>query len=110
VTLRRGEASASVDLPETALDAGVLVGRADRCETRVRAVLTESISRVHVLLLREHGVVHAFDAASMQGVWANGERVRRVRLPDGGGTLRLASKDAVTLEWQPCARSGHSLA
>lgn len=101
VTLRRGDAWARVDLPDAALDAGVLVGRADRCETRVRAVLTESISRVHLLILREHGVVHAFDAASMQGVFSDGERVRRVRLPDRGGTLRLASKDAVTLEWHP---------
>jgi hypothetical protein len=103
VTLRRAGAWASVDLPGAALDAGVLVGRADRCETRVRSVLTESISRVHLLLLREHGAVHAFDAASMQGVWADGERVRCVRLPDRGGTLRLASKDPVMLEWHPRA-------
>ena len=101
VTLRRGGASASVDLPDAALEAGVLVGRADRCETRLRSVLTESVSRVHVLLLREHGVVHAFDCASMQGVYAGGERVRRVRMPDAGGTLRLASKDPVLLEWHP---------
>lgn len=103
VTLRRGGAWASVDLPEAALDAGVLVGRADRCEPRLRAVLTESVSRVHVLLLREHGVVHAFDCASMQGMFADDQRVRRVRLPDEGGTLRLASKDPVLLEWHPRA-------
>jgi FHA domain len=101
VTLRRGGAWASVDLPDHVLDAGVLVGRADRCETRLRSVLSESVSRVHVLLLREHGVVHAFDVASMQGVWADGERVRRVRLSERGGTLRLASKDPVLLEWHP---------
>jgi hypothetical protein len=101
VTLRRGDASASVELPEAALDSGVLVGRADRCEARLRAVLTESISRVHLLLLREHGVVHAFDVASMQGVYAAGERVRRVRLPEQGGSLRLASKDPVLFEWHP---------
>jgi len=103
VTLRRGGAWASVDLPDVALDAGVLVGRADRCETRLRPVLTESVSRVHLLLLREHGDVHAFDVASMQGVYADGARVRRVRLPDRGGTLRLASKDPVLLEWHPRA-------
>lgn len=103
VTLRRGDAWASVDLPESALDAGVLVGRADRCETGLRSVLTESVSRVHLLLLREHGEIHAFDVASMQGVYADGQRVRRVRLPDRGGTLRLASKDPVLLEWHPRA-------
>jgi hypothetical protein len=103
VTLRRGGAWATVELHDTALDAGVLVGRADRCETRLRAVLTESVSRVHLLLLREHGAVCAFDCASMQGIYADGERVRRVRLPDGGATLRLATKDPVTLEWHPRA-------
>lgn len=102
VTLRREGAWASVELPEDALEAGVLVGRADRCEAALRSVLTESVSRVHVLLLREHGVVHAFDLASMQGLWANDARVRRVRLPAEGGTLRLASKDPVHLEWHPC--------
>ena len=106
VTLRREGAWASVDLPDAALDAGVLVGRADRCEARLRMVLTESISRVHVLLLREHGVVHAFDAASTQGVWADGERARRVRLPDRGATLRLASKEPVALEWHPRPSAG----
>lgn len=104
LTLRRGDLWASVDLPDSALDAGVLVGRADRCETRLRSVLTESVSRVHVLLLREQGEIHAFDVASMQGVYADGQRVRRVRLPDRGGTLRLASKDPVLLEWHPRAR------
>jgi hypothetical protein len=102
VTLRRGGAWATVELPDHALEAGVLVGRAERCETRLRPVLSESVSRVHVLLLREHGVVHAFDVASMQGLWANGARVRRVRLSERGGTLRLASKDPVLLEWPPC--------
>ena len=103
VTLRRGSEWASVDLPDAALDAGVLVGRAYRCEERLRSVLTESVSRVHLLLLREHGAVCAFDCASMQGVYADGERVRRVRLPDAGGTLRLATKDPVILEWHPRA-------
>jgi hypothetical protein len=106
VTLRRGGAWASVDLPDAALDAGVLVGRADRCETRLRSVLTESVSRVHLLLLREHGEIHAFDVASTQGVYADGQRVRRLRLPDRGGTLRLASKDPVLLEWHPRASAG----
>jgi pSer/pThr/pTyr-binding forkhead associated (FHA) protein len=64
-------------------------------------VLTESVSRVHLLLLRENGAACVFDCASLQGVFADGARVRRVRLPEGGGTLRLATKDPVTLEWRP---------
>ena len=84
----------------------MLVGRAERCEARLRAVLTESVSRVHLLLLRSTASVHAFDVASMQGIFADGERVRRVRMPERGGTLRLASKDPVLLEWHPQPRSG----
>jgi hypothetical protein len=101
VTLRRGEAWARVDVSDEELNTGVLVGRADRCERRLRRVMTDSVSRTHVLLLREHGIVVAFDVASTQGVYAAGERVRRARLPDRGATLRLAAKEPVILEWHP---------
>ena len=101
VTLRRGVAWARVDVSETALNVGVLVGRADRCEPRLRSVMTDSVSRTHVLLLRELGVVTAFDVASTQGVYAAGQRVRRAKLPDRGATLRLAAKEPVILEWHP---------
>jgi hypothetical protein len=103
ITLRHGSAWASVDVSEAALDAGVLVGRADRCETRLRPALTDGISRTHLLLLREHGTVHAFDVASTQGVYAADRPVRRVRMPDAGGTLRLGTSAPVMLEWHPRA-------
>jgi hypothetical protein len=104
LTLRRGRAEATVEVPAAALDVGVLVGRAERCEPELRRVLTESVSRVHVLLLRERGQVYAFDVASTQGMFSDGVRVRRVVLLDGGSALRLASKDPVLLEWQPRRR------
>jgi hypothetical protein len=103
ITLRRDDRWASVEVTEAALDAGVLVGRADRCEAKLKGVLTECISRTHLLLLREHGIVHAFDVASTQGVYADDRRVRRVRLPDRGGTLRLGQTSPVVLEWHPRA-------
>ena len=103
ITLRHGADWASVDLTEAALDAGVLVGRADRCDHQLRRALTEGVSRTHLLLVREQGVVHAFDLASTQGVFAGGRRVRRVRLPDEGATLALATRDPVVLEWHPRA-------
>jgi hypothetical protein len=107
ITLRRDEpgveAWASAALSQSALDAGVLLGRADRCEGALKRVLNPSISRTHLLLLREHGLVHAFDLASTQGVYAGGERVRRVRLPDHGASLRLGSMNPVMLEWHPRA-------
>lgn len=101
VTLRRGTAWATTDLPDEALDRGVLVGRADRCESSLRRVMTESISRVHVMLLREHGIVRAYDLASEQGLYMENRPVRRVTLPDTGGTLRLAITDPVHFEWHP---------
>jgi hypothetical protein len=100
VTLRREDVGASVDLSGVALDAGVLVGRADRCESLLRRVLNESVSRVHLILLREHGFVHAFDAASAQGLFANGKRVRCMRLGDCPATLCLGAKDPVLFEWE----------
>jgi hypothetical protein len=75
------------------------VGRADKCETQLRPALTPSISRVHLLILREHGVVHAFDVASTQGTWGPDGRIRRVDLGDEH-SLQLATKEPVTLYWQ----------
>lgn len=109
ITLRRDDAWASVDVSEAELDAGVLVGRADRCQAKLKSVLTEAISRTHLLLLREHGVVHAFDVASTQGVFADDRRVRRVRMPDRGGTLRLGQTSPVVLEWHPRDRAGQAV-
>jgi hypothetical protein len=103
ITLRRDDAWASVEVSEAALDAGVLVGRADRCEEKLKKVLTEAVSRTHLLLLREHDVVHAFDVASTQGTFADDKKVRRVRMPDRGGTLRLGQTSPVVLEWHPRA-------
>lgn len=101
ITLRRGDDWASLDVTDAQLDTGVLVGRADRCEHALRSVLTEAISRTHVLLLREGDAVAAFDLASTQGLYAAGHRVRRVRLPDRGATLRLAETRPVLLDWHP---------
>jgi hypothetical protein len=102
VVLRRGEKAASIDLSESALESGVLVGRSERCASGLIDALNESVSRVHLLLLREQGAVYAFDLASTQGTFAGGEPVRRVKLRDSGSAeLRLASREPVFLEWHP---------
>jgi len=102
VTLARAGQRASVELADADLEVGVLVGRSDKCVDRgLRAVMSESVSRAHLLLLREHEVVHAFDLCSMQGTYIDAMRVRRCRLPDTGATLRLATTDPVSLTWHP---------
>ncbi len=102
VTLRHGDRAASVVIPDADLDLGVIVGRADRCVDRgLRAVLTMSISRSHLLLLREGDDVHAFDLCSSQGTRIGREPIRRSGLPPTGARLVLASLDPVFLDWHP---------
>ena len=101
ITLRSARAWAKVDVSDSALDAGVLVGRADRCALELRPAMTPSLSRTHVLLLRERGLVEAFDVASTQGLYVSGKRVRKVRLPDRGATVQLGKTEPVALEWHP---------
>jgi hypothetical protein len=102
ITLRRDGRAASIELSDAALETGVLIGRADRCvDGGLRSVLTETVSRVHLLLLRENGAVHAYDVASTQGTYADGKHVHRVRLPDSGASLILASANPVLFDWHP---------
>ena len=92
---------AGVRFSEADLDHGVLIGRADKCvDEGLRAVLGIPISRVHVLLIREHGSCHLYDVASLNGTFANGRPVRCLPLADHGTTVCLAGRGGVTLEWR----------
>jgi hypothetical protein len=99
VTLERGGMGASVELPLEALDAGVLLGRALNCfDGGLRRIFCEAISRAHVLLLRDHGEVSAYDLCSTNGTRVGGQRIRRFRLADAGSTLELGKK--VVFRWR----------
>ncbi|MFT3767181.1 MAG: FHA domain-containing protein [Minicystis sp.] len=75
VTLERGGMGASVELPADALDAGILLGRALNCfDGGLRRIFCEAISRAHVLLLRDHGDVFAYDLCSTNGTRVAGQR------------------------------------
>jgi hypothetical protein len=103
ILLDRGSDQASVDATESELDSGILIGRAEKCERGgLRSVLDISISRAHVLLLRENGVTTAFDLASTQGTFAYGRRVRSQRLAGTGSTLALGR--TVRLHWMERVR------
>jgi hypothetical protein len=83
------------------LDHGVLIGRADKCvDDGLRSVLGGTISRVHVLLIREKGSCHLYDVASLVGTYAGGQRVRCLPLSDDGTSAHLAARDGVTLHWR----------
>jgi hypothetical protein len=99
VTLERGGMGASVELPVDALDAGILLGRALNCfDGGLRRIFCEAISRAHVLLLRDHGDVFAYDLCSTNGTRVAGQRIRRHRLSDAGTTLELGKK--VMFRWR----------
>lgn len=98
VTLERGGMGASVELPTEALDAGILLGRALNCfDGGLRRIFCEAISRAHVLLLRDHEDVFAYDLCSTNGTRVSGQRIRRHRLSETGTTLELGKK--VVFRW-----------
>jgi hypothetical protein len=100
IVLERGGHSVGVAVTESELDGGILIGRAEKCrDDGLRSLLDVSISRAHLLVLRERGRVAAFDVASTQGTYAYGVRVRRAALADTGTTLALGKAQAVRLHW-----------
>lgn len=102
ITLSRDHDAVTVDLDDRQLESGLLIGRAPKCEDRgLRAVLSLSVSRVHLLLLRDHGATVAYDLCSTQGTFHEGRRVRRVLLPSSGTMLTLGSHHTVDLWWHP---------
>jgi pSer/pThr/pTyr-binding forkhead associated (FHA) protein len=93
--------SAGVRLSKADLEHGVLIGRADKCvDEGLRAILSDTISRVHVLLIREKGACHLYDVASLVGTYAHGQRVRCLPLADTGSMVQLASHGGVRLHWR----------
>jgi hypothetical protein len=93
--------SAGVRLSMADLEHGVLIGRAEKCvDEGLRSILGTTISRVHVLLIREKGACHLYDCASLVGTYAHGQRVRWVPLDDAGTSVQLASSAGVTLHWR----------
>lgn len=89
----------TVELSKEDLAEGVLVGRSERCVDRgISRVLSNQISRAHVLLVETGGRVEAFDLCSTNGTWRGRDRVRRLALPDDGVTLRLGT--AVSIDYQ----------
>jgi len=101
LTLVRGWQSASIDVDVEELESGILVGRADKCvDHGLRALLDASISRAHLLLVREEGHTSIFDLCSTQGTYVNGVRVRRYPLAEMGAPLSLGQRHSVHVHWR----------
>lgn len=99
VALSRGADVCSLVLHEHTLTHGVLIGRAPRClQAGFERVLSASISRVHLLLLRDRGEDFAIDLASTQGTRVHDARLREVRLP-ARAHLTLGKTEPVELVW-----------
>ncbi len=81
----------SVPISTLDLETGVLVGRAPKCNDRLRNILNEGISRAHILLRR--GI--AYDLSSTQGTYFENRRVRSATLDERGTTLRIGTMSPV---------------
>lgn len=91
---RRGTTEAIVPLSEEDLVGGVLIGRAERClDAGLRHVMTMTTSRIHAILISEarDGSVHLLDAASTNGTFVDGTRVRSALLGPGA-KVRLGTE------------------
>ncbi len=101
LTLARDGQSVTVEVPDDDLERGILLGRADRClDAGLRSVLTNGISRTHLLLLRDRGRTFAYDLASTNGTYQHRQRVRRAQLDDAGARLWLGPTAGVQLEYR----------
>ncbi len=101
VILEKPGRRAGVRLSAADLDHGVLIGRSEKCvDESLLALLGGTISRVHVLLIREKGCCHLYDVASLVGTFTEGSRVRCLPLADEGTSVHLAGCGGVTLQWR----------
>jgi hypothetical protein len=95
---------AAVRLSAKDVEHGVLIGRADKCvDAGLRAVLSDDVSRVHALVIRENDGVFLYDTGSTHGTYVGDRRVRCVGLADEGTEVRLAVRGGVTMRWRGLA-------
>ncbi len=99
VTVRSSGSEIRHRVDAAALDRGILIGRYDRCQIGL-ADAFQRLSRVHLLLVREHDQILAVDTASMNGTFHAGRPARLTAL-SSGDTLDLTEE--VQLSWSTLA-------
>ena len=60
----------------------VLVGRYDSCVGGVNEVFSDSVSRIHLGLVRDGDAVEVLDLGSTNGIQRDGREFRRLRVSD----------------------------
>jgi hypothetical protein len=86
----------STEVPLVELDGGMILGRAYALAAAFD-LTCDTVSRTHLLLLRERGHLCALDLASSNGTRVNSERIRRYRIPESGARLELGKQLLVTI-------------
>lgn len=98
VTLACGVDESTVMVSGRALDEGFILGRYDRCEVGGPEA-DESLSRVHLLIVREGSSVLSIDTASTNGTYLGDERVHLHELTE---QCRLDIGGVIDLTWRTC--------
>lgn len=106
MTVSSKGSSQRIAIGERAAEAGILLGRYERCDTHGASVVSHhGISRVHLLVVTIGKDVYAIDTGSTNGTFKNGSdaEVRITRLDD---TLELVlGEDLATVRWKPARPS-----
>jgi hypothetical protein len=99
LTLERGPVGASVEVLNSSLSEGIILGRSLACfDPAARRVLEHgAISAEQLLLLRCDGDLFAFDLCSANGTRVKGKRVRRHQLTPAAPTLVLGKAVILTV-------------
>lgn len=88
----------TISVGASALDRGVLLGRYSRCNAGA-ALFTETVSRVHLLVIRCGDSICAIDTGSRNGTRHEGAEIRAIHL-DRAARLSLGlDGDAVFWDW-----------
>jgi hypothetical protein len=98
--LTSGGRSQAMVLAHHAAEAGILLGRYERCDTHGATVLAHhGVSRVHLLVVEVEGTLYAIDTGSTNGTFHGDDEVRIVAL--GSGTALVFGDGLARMEWNP---------
>lgn len=101
MTVTARGSSQRIAIGERAAEAGILLGRYERCDTHGASVVSHhGISRVHLLLLSVGGAVYAIDTGSTNGTYRTGSdaEVRITRLDDD--LELILGEDLARVRWK----------
>lgn len=102
MTLAAKGGAQRIAVGERAAEAGILLGRYERCDTHGASVVSHhGISRVHLLVLAVGDALYAIDTGSTNGTYRDGSdaEVRITRLDDA--TELVLGEDLARVRWAP---------